>query len=112
MKSIWLLEGSQDNRDMFSEVLAKAGFAPIAFASVDELLAHAAQRDAEPPAMAVVDARTACECEQVVCAMVPSRVVVMTTWPTQFVPWANLGVSRLFIKPFDCARLIEHAGPP
>ena len=112
MKSIWLLEGSQDNRDLFSEVLAHAGFAPIAFASVDELRAHASHGDAEPPAMTVVDAKTASECESEVCAMVPSRVVVVTTWPMQFVRWANLGVSRVFLKPFDCTRLIEHAGPP
>src|SRR5579883_180678 len=112
MKVVWILDEYDDNRLWLSEALCCMGCAPIAFKSCEHLVAHAAHRETARASLTIVDAKTARGHERQVCAAASSRLVILTTWPMQIVPWTNLGVSRFMMKPIESASLLEHLEAP
>ncbi len=108
--SVWILEEDDDNRQLALECLAHAGFEATGFSCAASLLEHAP--GVRAPTTLVVDAQTACGHEAALRDALPSRLVVLTTWPTQLVPWMRLGASRFLLKPYSVDTLIDHVVPP
>lgn len=106
---IWLLEENDDNCEMTVELLAHAGVTTTTFRSPLALLCHLSrpQPVAPIPAWLLVDAVTARGFENVLAEIAGSRIVVLTTWPTQMSEWARLRAPRFVPKPFDVESLLD-----
>jgi CheY-like chemotaxis protein len=109
----WILDENDDNRALAVEGLRCAGVVTMEFSSSQQLLRHARgmRPPVELPQAAVIDARTASGREREIRAAVPSRLVVLTTWPAQLAAWISLGVSRYLLKPYDIGLLLENVDP-
>ena len=108
--SVWILEENDDNRSLAMEKLRCAGIATVEFSSSHQLLRHArtVRPPIELPQAAIIDAKTAYGRERDIRSAVPTRLVVLTTWPAQLASWISLGVSRYLLKPYDVDLLLEN----
>ena len=94
----WLLDLDADTRDVVTTVLEHEGFVVLPFEFASDLLGL---RAAEPPAIAVIDARTAQYHPRQICgALSPTGIIVMTMHEEDERVWAPLGVTRMLRKPF------------
>lgn len=105
---IWLLEEDEDNCDVTIELLARSGVTTTAFRSPLALLCQMSRvQEIDPaPAWLLVDAMTARGFEHVLAEIAGTRIVVLTTWPTQMAAWARLRTPRFVPKPFGVDALL------
>ena len=92
---------------MILETLAQVGVDGLGFERAEELIAYASDPGAKPPLCGLVDAMTAMDHESALRETIGAQVIVMTTWPTQRVPWHRAGASRFLSKPFEVWALPE-----
>jgi DNA-binding response OmpR family regulator len=101
---IGVVEESEDNRALIVELLVSAGLEVVAFARIEDLIAEGDRA----PALAVADAWTVWQRERELCAVVPSRsLLVLTTAEVHTSVWRELGATRILRKPFYTTEFLQ-----